>query len=71
MAILDDEPRSASIRALEPTLVLKVDCENFAELIHERSQIAFSIFKILTHRLRQKNMEADNLPAYEATRHLT
>jgi len=71
MAILDDEPRSASIRAIEPTLVLKVDRENFAELIHERPQIAFSIFKILTHRLRQKNMEADNLPAYEATRHLT
>ena len=71
MAILDDEPRSASIRALEPTLALKVDRESFAELIHERPQIAFSIFKILTHRLRQKNMEADNLPAYEATRHLT
>ena len=40
MAILDDEPRSASIRALEPTVVIKIARESFAELIHERPQIA-------------------------------
>ena len=68
MAILDDEPRSASVRALEPTTVLKVDRESFRELIHERPQISFAIFKILSQRLRSKNMEAENLPAYETTR---
>jgi CRP/FNR family cyclic AMP-dependent transcriptional regulator len=68
MAILDDEPRSASVRAVEPTTVLKVDRESFRELINERPQISFAIFKILSQRLRSKNMEAENLPpTYETT----
>ncbi len=69
MAILDDEPRSASIRAVEPTLVLKIDRESFRELINERPQISFAIIKILGDRLRHKNMEADNLPALDTRRH--
>ncbi len=70
MAILDDEPRSASVKAVEPTLALKVDRESFRELILERPQISFAIFKILGGRLRHKQLEADNLPAFDATRHL-
>jgi HEAT repeat protein len=68
MAILDDEPRSASIRAVEASTVLKIDRESFRELIHERPQISFAIFKILSQRLRGKNMEAENLPTFETTR---
>jgi hypothetical protein len=60
MAILDDEPRSATVRAAELTLALKVDRENFYELIHERPQVSFAIFKILTSRLRQKDLEAES-----------
>lgn len=68
MAILDDEPRSAAVRALEPTLVLKIDRDSFRELIHERPQISFAIFKILTSRLRQKNLEAESLLAIDTSR---
>jgi HEAT repeat protein len=67
MAILDDEPRSASIRAVGPTTVLKIDRESFRELINERPQIAFAIFKILSSRLRAKSMEVDNLPTFETS----
>lgn len=70
MAILDDEPRSASIRALQPTTVLKIDRDSFRELIHERPQISFAIFKILSDRLRSKNMEVDNLPTFETSRNI-
>lgn len=70
MAILDDEPRSASIRALEPTAVLKIDRESFREFIQERPQIAFAIFKILSGRLRSKNMESETLPAYDVSRNI-
>jgi HEAT repeat protein len=63
MAILDDQPRSASVRAVEPTTLLKIDRESFREIILERPQIAFAIFKILSGRLRHQNLEADNLPA--------
>ncbi len=63
MAILDEQRRSASVRATEATTVLKLDRESFHELIMERPQIAFAIFKILSGRLRQQNLEADHLPA--------
>jgi hypothetical protein len=62
MAILDDLPRSASVRAVEPTLVLKIDRDSFRDLIQERPQIAFAIFRILSGRLRQQNLEADHTP---------
>jgi HEAT repeat protein len=70
MAILDDEPRSASVRAVEPTTVLKIDHDSFRELIHERPQISFAIFKILSDRLRSKNSEVDTLPTYETSRNI-
>ena len=62
MAILDDHPRSASVRTAEPTTVLKIDRESFRELILERPQIAFAIFQILSGRLRHQNLEADRPP---------
>ncbi len=69
MAILDDESRSASIRAVEPTLVLKIDRESFRELISERPNISFAIFKILCTRLRFKNLEMESLQTLDAGRH--
>jgi HEAT repeat protein len=69
MAILDDEPRSASIRAVEPTLVLKLDRESFRELITERPQIAFAIFKMLTARLRLNNLEVETPRSFDTARH--
>ena len=70
MTILDDEPRSASVKAAEKTVALKVDRESFRELILERPQISFAIFKILSGRLRHKQLDADNLPTFDATRHV-
>ena len=61
MSILDDEPRPrrAMVRALEPTLVLKIDRATFRELIYEHPQISFAIIKMLSQRLRQKDLEAE------------
>ena len=69
MALLDDEPRSASVRALERTVVLKIDRESFRELINERPQISFAIFKMLTSRLRLKILEVETPPALGAGQH--
>ncbi len=69
MAILDDEPRSASVRAAEPTQVLKIDRESFRELITERPQISFAIFKILSGRLRLKNLDVETPHAFDTGRH--
>ncbi len=69
MAILDDEPRSASVKALEATQVLKIDRESFRELITERPQISFAIFKILTGRIRQRNLEIEHVASLDSARH--
>ena len=61
MSVLDDEPRPhrAMVRALEPTLVLKIDRTTFRELIYEHPEISLAIIKMLSGRLRQKDLEAD------------
>jgi HEAT repeat protein len=69
MAILDDEPRSASVRALERTVVIKIDRESFRELINERPQISFAIFKMLSSRLRLKILEVETPPALGTGHH--
>lgn len=52
MAILDNEPRSASITALEDALLLRIWSDNFYEMLADRVEIARGIFKVLTKRLR-------------------
>ena len=71
MAILDDETRSASIKALEPTQVLKIDRDSFRELITERPQISFAIFKILSNRLRLSDLEIEHVGSFDSARHHT
>jgi CRP-like cAMP-binding protein len=54
---------------VEPTLVLKIDRESFRELISERPQISFAIFKMLTSRLRLSNLEVETPHAFDTSRH--
>jgi hypothetical protein len=54
MALLDPEPRVASVTALEDTQLLRLDQASFQELLEERSEIARSIIKVLTRRLRAR-----------------
>lgn len=53
MAILDSEPRSATVRAIEPVTALKIEREDFYDLLHEKHEIAQAIIKVLTRRLRR------------------
>lgn len=52
MAILDSEPRSATVRAVAPTRALKVEREDFYEILNERIDIARGIIMVLCRRLR-------------------
>lgn len=69
MAVLDEEPRSASIEAQEDCVALKIRREEFLELVIDRPQFAFEIFKVLTRRLRMKSIEAENIPVFETAQH--
>jgi CRP/FNR family transcriptional regulator, cyclic AMP receptor protein len=52
LALLDPEPRLASVRALEDTLLLRVDHRPFYELMAHRPEIAYSIIYMLGAMLR-------------------
>lgn len=53
MAILEEEARSASVRALEDTATLEITGEDFEKLISENGTIGYQVVKMLSHRMRQ------------------
>jgi CRP-like cAMP-binding protein len=52
MAVLDGALRSATVVAATDARLLVLDGERFRELVHERPEMAFEIFRVLTARLR-------------------
>jgi CRP-like cAMP-binding protein len=52
MAILDQETRSATATAAEPTTLLKIDRDSFDRLIEQNPSVARGIYRMLTQRLR-------------------
>jgi HEAT repeat protein len=59
MAIVADHSRSASAVALEDSTLLVLDGEYFKELILDRPEISFEIFRVLTERINaaEKNLK--------------
>ena len=53
MALLDQEPRSASVTSTEETTLLEINGEDFYDLMASRMEIMQGIVKILTQRLRE------------------
>jgi CRP-like cAMP-binding protein len=52
MALLDTEPRSATVTALSGTQLLKITREDFEEIMSEKPEIGMGIIKVLSRRLR-------------------
>ncbi|MCP4500317.1 MAG: cyclic nucleotide-binding domain-containing protein [Deltaproteobacteria bacterium] len=52
MALLDSEPRSASIVALSRLTLLRIARDDFNEILAEKTEIAQGVIKVLTCRLR-------------------
>ena len=52
LALLDDAPRSATIRALEPLECLVLSREDFRDLLDVSPALARSVIRVLTHRIR-------------------
>ena len=61
MAILDDEPRSATVIAVERARLLSLDGRSLKDLVHQMPEIAFEIFRVLTSRVRaaEQRLAAD------------
>ena len=54
MALLDSEPRSATASARGDLTLLKIHCDDFNEILTEKSEIAQGVIKVLTRRLRAR-----------------
>lgn len=59
MAVLDSEPRSATVRAATPVIALKLDRGDLYDLMSEKLEIAQGIIKVLTRRLRKAYTQPD------------
>ena len=61
MALLDPEPRLASVTAVEPTRLFRLDQAPFYQLIGERPEVASGIIRVLTRRLRSRVRDISQL----------
>lgn len=61
LALLDTEPRSATIRAVEDTLLFRLDQESFYELMSDRVEVAMGTIQMLTGNLRARVREVMEL----------
>ena len=57
MALLDEFPRSATVRALEPTTCLGLTRWHFRGILESHPQIALGLLPILTRRLRNSERQ--------------
>lgn len=57
MAVLEEEPRSGTAVALEPTLVVALTQESFRRLLNEDGELAWRMLKVLSARIRALNRE--------------
>lgn len=65
MALLDEFPRSASARAVEPTTVLGIQRWHFKGILESHPQLALALLPILTRRIRF----AEGMLPQQAARH--
>lgn len=52
MAVLDSEPRSATVTAVKDSVLLKIARDDFRDILQERPEIGMGVIKVLSRRLR-------------------
>jgi ATP:ADP antiporter, AAA family len=55
LSLLDAEPRSATVTALQDSMLLRIDQNAFYEIMADRTEVTREIMKILCKRLRSQN----------------
>jgi CRP/FNR family transcriptional regulator, cyclic AMP receptor protein len=61
MAILDGEPRSASVVAAEPCKLLMLYRKSFLQILQEYPKITIAMLIEMSHRLRRSNRQINSL----------
>jgi CRP/FNR family transcriptional regulator len=63
MAILDDIPRSATLRAYNgPVRLLTLSGDEFKRILRERPELAIEVIRILSRSLRETNRRVQDAP---------
>lgn len=62
LAILDPEPRTASVTASEDSFLFRIDKEPFDEVLAERPEIALGVIRTLSRRVREQGRLLAQLP---------
>jgi HEAT repeat protein len=65
MAILDQEPRMASLIASRETRTLSIDRRRFQRILRERPEASLAVMQVLSQRLREATHESRPSPAEE------
>jgi CRP-like cAMP-binding protein len=68
MALLDHEPRSAGVVALEETSVMELNREDFMEILSGQPELALSVIRSLISRLRHNTSYIEQIT--EMSRHV-
>jgi len=55
MSIIDSQPRSASIVATTDLILLKIEKDDFYEILKQRDEVAIGIIHVLSERIRLLN----------------
>jgi ATP/ADP translocase/HEAT repeat protein len=63
MAVLDPEPRSASVTTVEDTRLLRVDEQALREVMDEQPEVARGIIRVLSRHLRNRMRDVAELRA--------
>lgn len=63
MALLDEFPRSATVRAIEPTTCLGIQRWHFKGILESHPQIALALLPVLTRRLRRAEAHSHEVAA--------
>jgi transcriptional regulator with PAS, ATPase and Fis domain len=66
MALITDEPRSATIRVIEPATMLQVQSEDFSGLVLEPG-VYKKIFSVVCDRLRKRGKQLENAQRVQAS----
>jgi len=61
MALLSNDPRSASVKTLEPTVLLALSRRDFIDQLRQSPDLALAVIGELTDRLRETNEQASSM----------
>jgi CRP/FNR family transcriptional regulator, cyclic AMP receptor protein len=66
LAAIDDEPRAASVCAIEPVEVLAVPAAAFSQFLRDNPTVMLTLMRTLTGRLRDADRKRVEFGAYDA-----